>query len=152
LRYLDHTPKVGLLEVLSGKATLDEALIQLETGAMCLPLAPEGEIHDDVLGGPRMDELLTELSHRFELVILDTAPLLILSDTRALAAKCDAVLLLVRWRKTPEAAVRSALRLLNKSGANIAGLVLSKVDARRQTAYGYQDAGYYVQSSKNYFR
>jgi len=152
LRYLDEKPEVGLLEVLEGKATLDEALIYLETGAAFLPLVPDQETHDDVLGSARMDEVLQELRERFDLVILDTAPLLILSDTRALAAKCDSVIMLVRWRKTPEAAVKSALRLLLSSGANVAGLVLSKVDATRQAPYGYEDAGYYIRSSKNYFR
>jgi len=152
LRYLDETPKVGLLEVLSGKATLDQALVKLSSGAACLPLVPEGEIHDDILGSTQMDDLLAELSKRFDLVILDTAPLLILSDTRALASKCDAVMMIVRWRKTPEAAVRASLRLLKTAGANVAGLVLSKVDAHRQAPYGYEDGGYYVQTAKGYFR
>jgi capsular exopolysaccharide synthesis family protein len=152
LRYLDETPTVGLLEVLAGKATLDQALVTLSSGAACLPLVPEGEIHGDILGGPEMDKLLADLSERFDLVILDTAPLLILSDTRALASKCDAVLMIVRWRKTPEAAVRSAVRLLHSAGANVAGLVLSKVDAHHQAPYGYEDAGYYVRTAKGYFR
>ena len=152
LRYLDRKPEVGLLEVLDGTATLDEALIQLETGAAFLPLVPGGEAHEDVLGSPRMDQVLEELRERFDLIILDTAPLLILSDTRALAAKCDAVLMLVRWRKTPEAAVRLALRLLLSSGAHVAGVVLSKVDATRQAPYGYDEASYYLQASRNYFR
>jgi exopolysaccharide transport family protein len=151
-RVLPSEPDVGLIEVLNGQATLDQALIvDMATGARLLPLANTAFTPKDVFGSPAMDKLLDELRTRFDFIILDTAPVLPVADTRKLAAKADAVALLVRWRKTPRKASEAAIKLLQGGETHLAGAVLTQIDMREQARYGYGDAGYYYRTYRKYY-
>lgn len=151
-RLLGVEPEVGLLEILNRTVALDGALIVDEmSGAYVLPLAKGSFTPKDVFGTSAMDEVLTHLRASFDLVILDTAPVLAVSDTRQIAAKSDAVIFLTRWRKTPERAIGAALKALEQSGAHVAGLGMTQVDMKAQSRYGYGDAGYYYGDYKKYY-
>jgi capsular exopolysaccharide synthesis family protein len=144
--------ETGLLEVLSGQAKLQEALLQdRDSGAYILPLAQSSFTPKDVFGTVAMDNLLQTLREHFDLVILDTAPTLAVADTRVLAAKADAVVFLARWRRTPQKAIEASLKQLAASGAYIAGVALAQVDMKQQTRYGYGDPSYYYASYKKYY-
>ncbi|MBO9557444.1 MAG: polysaccharide biosynthesis tyrosine autokinase [Caulobacter sp.] len=150
-RFLKTPPTVGLLEVLNGVATLDQALIDDASGAKILPLAKASYTPRDVFGSPAMHRLLAELRSRFDLVLLDTAPLLAIADTRVLAPSADAVVMLARWKKTPVKAILSALSLLKGRGIFVAGVALTQVDLKAQSRYGYGDANYYYKSYRKYY-
>lgn len=148
----DDEPAAGLAEVLGGEATLDEALrVDAATGARFLSLSRFVDPPKDILGGPAMDRLLEELRSRFDVILLDTAPVLAVSETRMLAARADAVLLLARWRRTPRPAVERAIRELESVGAFIAGVSLTQVDMREQARSGYGDPGYYYRRMEQYY-
>jgi exopolysaccharide transport family protein len=151
-RLLGQEPAVGLMEVLAGKATLDQALV-LDSASGCwfLPLARSSFTPKDLFGGQAMSSLLDDLKGRFEFVLLDTAPVLPVADTRALAPKADVVVFLTQWRRTPRRAVQAAFELLRSVGADIAGVALTQVDVREQAKYGYGDAGYYYRSYRKYY-
>ncbi|MDB5516263.1 MAG: lipopolysaccharide biosynthesis protein, partial [Tardiphaga sp.] len=151
-RVLANDPKLGLLEVLSGEATLQQAVnIDEASGAHVLPLVKSTFTPKDVFGSVAMDRLLADLRARYDLVILDTAPVLPIADTRILAPKADAVIFLARWRKTPEHAIEAAFRLLRATGAYLGGVVLTQVDMQQQAKYGYGDPGYYYAEYKKYY-
>jgi exopolysaccharide transport family protein len=143
---------VGLVEVLNGDVTLDQALVKDEaTGAVLLPLAKPTYTAKDIFSSDAMHRLLQELRRRYDVVILDTAPVLPIADTRILAPQADVVVLLARWRKTPKKAIENSLRLLASGGAYIAGAALTQVDMKQQSRYGYGDPGYYYRSYKKYY-
>jgi exopolysaccharide transport family protein len=150
-RFLPEVPTLGLLEVLNGVCTLDQALITDPSGAKVLALAKSAYTPRDVLGSPAMLKLLAELRERFEVVLLDTAPLLAIADTRILAPHADAVVMLARWKKTPVKAITAAINLLQGRGVFLAGLALTQVDLKAQTRYGYGDANYYYKSYRKYY-
>jgi exopolysaccharide transport family protein len=151
-RLLGQEPTVGLMEVLAGKATLDQALaLDSASGAWFLPLARSSFTPKDLFGGQAMQNLLNELKSRFEFVILDTAPVLPVADTRSLAPQADVVVFLTQWRRTPRRAVQAAFELLRSVGADIAGVALTQVDVREQARYGYGDAGYYYRAYRKYY-
>ena len=151
-RLLGFEPEVGLVEVLNRAVTLDQAIMLDEpSGAHILPLAKNSFTPRDVFGSTAMDALLAQLRRDFDLVILDTAPVLAVSDTRLVATKADAVVFLARWRKTPEKAIAAALKILEQSGAHVAGVGLTQVDMKAQSRYGYGDAGYYYADYKKYY-
>lgn len=151
-RLLQEEPRVGLLEVLNGEATLQQAIsVDTATGANVLPLAPSKFTPKDVFGTATMDRLLAELRSRYDLVILDTAPVMPVADTRVLAHKADLVVFLARWRKTPQPAIEAAFRLLGTTGASVGGVVLTQVDIKQQAKYGYGDPGYYYAEYKKYY-
>jgi succinoglycan biosynthesis transport protein ExoP len=143
---------VGLVEVLQGAAKLEEALVRDErSGTWFLPVSTANYTPKDLFGSAAMDRLIQELRQKFEFILLDTAPVVAVADTRVLASKCDVVILLVKWRKTPRKAVQLALSLLASVGADVAGIALTLVNARDQSRYGYGDAGYYYKSVQNYY-
>jgi Mrp family chromosome partitioning ATPase len=98
-----------------------------------------------------MQRLLEELRRRYDVVLLDTAPVLAVADTRILAPQADAVVMLARWKKTPVRAIVSALALLQGRGIFLAGVALTQVDMKAQTRYGYGDANYYYKSYSKYY-
>jgi succinoglycan biosynthesis transport protein ExoP len=150
-RTLMLTPVVGVAEVLVDGKSLAEAVVRDEaSGAYILP-ASESSATKDPFSGPALDQLLAELRERFDVVIIDTPPVLAVADARTLALKSDAVALLVRWRKTPARAALSALKLLQQSGAPLVGVALSRVDMKAQSRHGYGDAGYYYSEYSKYY-
>lgn len=150
-RMLTKEPAFGLLDLLNGTATLEQALLKDPSGAMVLPLAKSVYTPKDVFGTTAMKALLDELRRRFDVVILDTAPVLPIADTRVLAPMADAVVLLIRWRKTPRKAAVAALRLLKSTHAHVVGAALTQVDIKAQSRHGYGDPGYYYQSYRKYY-
>jgi succinoglycan biosynthesis transport protein ExoP len=98
-----------------------------------------------------MDELLDRLRDEYEMVILDTAPVLAIAETRILARKADAVALLAAWRQTPQKAVENALDILEAVGAPVTGLALTKVDLRVQVKTGYGDPTMFYKQYAAYY-
>ena len=149
---LELSPQVGLVEVLNGKATLDQALLLDEkSGAMILPLVESHFTPEDPFSSPQMHQLMDELRRRFDLVILDTPPVILVTETRTVARCADAVLLLAHWRRTPRALVQTALRMLAAAGVNLAGVTLTQVDLRRPASVDPADPTAYYLAHKNYY-
>ncbi|MET0373556.1 MAG: Wzz/FepE/Etk N-terminal domain-containing protein [Rhizorhabdus sp.] len=141
--------KPGLLEVLEGTAPLDAALVRdPASDAWLLPTFASESTPTATLTGPEMSNLLATLRERFRYVVLDMSPVLPVAETREMVAKADAVLFLVRWRRTADHAVRAALRLLPGEVVNLAGIALTAVDvgdgagAGDASAYHRQYRGY----------
>jgi capsular exopolysaccharide synthesis family protein len=150
-KFVYQGPEAGLVEVVHGDVSLEEAVVVDDlTGVHYLPLSHGKLTATDIFGSVAMDGLLEQLRNRYEFIILDTAPLLALADARTLAAKCDAVILLCGWRKTPEDALKSAIRLLRAAGAPLTGISLTRVDVRKQAAHGYGDSAYYYREASGY--
>lgn len=142
----------GLLDVLDGSKALGEVLLKGEaSGAWVLPIAKREFTPREVFNTPEMAALLSKLREDFDMVILDTAPVLAVAETRVLASQADAVMFLARWRKTPAKAAEAALRSLEQSEATVAGAVLTQVDMQEQARYGYGDPGYYYTAYKGYY-
>ena len=142
----------GLQDVLRLEKTLDEALIRDEaSGACILPLTGGPEEISELLGGPAMDQLIAEVRRRFKRVLIDTAPILPISATRALVSMADITVMVVRWRTTADHAVQTALRMLPAEHVRIGGVVLSQVDMRRQVKYGRGDQTFYYQQYSKYY-
>lgn len=131
-------PEFTLGNVLAGEASVEQALIQDEVSGAFLLLAgrDDADLADLVTAGA-MERILGELRQRFDTVLLDTAPLLAIANSRDLASMSDAVLMLARWRSTSRDDVFAALQILQRTGAHVAGIVLTRVDMRRVKAYGY---------------
>jgi capsular exopolysaccharide synthesis family protein len=147
------TPKKGLREVLNGQATLSDAIYtDGPAGLHILPLTPHSADDQDLFDMEALDRVLGDLRRRYDIVLLDTAPVLPVAETRVLAQKADVVALLVRWRHTPLKAAQRATDLLKEAGVNFAGAALTQVDLAAQTRYGYGDTEYYFNSYKTYYQ
>jgi polysaccharide biosynthesis transport protein len=129
---LGSPPKLGLLDVVYGRCSLDEALVcDPLTPLAILPVVADLEViaratNRDMFASAEMLALMSELRRRYDHVFLDTPPLLALVDARRLAPLADVFLLLARWRSTPRRAIRNAIDLLSSTPTPIAGLVLTR--------------------------
>jgi capsular exopolysaccharide synthesis family protein len=142
----------GLVEVMSGKSTLDEAVQKDDlTGVAYLPVSDQPVTTLDLFGSDMFDKLLDDLKKAYDIILLDTAPILPVADTRILARKADFVALLVKWRQTPRRAVQAALEIIESSDVKVSGAALVQVNIKQQSKYGYGDSGYYYKDYKNYY-
>ena len=152
-RQMEAAIQHGLGDVLRGDVTLDQALIRdSASGAHLLPQrggAPDNAY--DLIASSAMQQLVQELRGRFDLVILDTAPLLAIADSRAVASMADAVLLAVRWRKTPIPAVQLALDHIAMADARIGGIIMTMVDLKAQRRAGGGDELQYYDRYSHYY-
>jgi succinoglycan biosynthesis transport protein ExoP len=143
----------GLVEYMAGQASLDD-IIRKDPNHSKLDLIPIRRLAanpTDLLASRKMTALLEQLRERYELVILDSAPILGISDTKIAARLADAVLFAVRWGKTKEEVALSGLEGLFESHANVAGAVLTQVNLRRHARYGFGDAAQYYGKYKRYY-
>ena len=141
--------EVGLTEVLLGTIKLETAMRPV-AGNISLTLLTAGSrvgFPSELIGSESMDELLKQLSGRFDLVVLDSPPVLVVSDAAILATKADGVLFVVRAGTTEPAAARAALSQLDAVGANVIGAVLNDPDDRLPQ----YDSGYYYSYYNDYF-
>jgi capsular exopolysaccharide synthesis family protein len=145
-------PTVGLQQVLEGDATLDEALLpDVDSTLTILPMLRAGLSASSALGNGSFDTLIEDLKARFDIVIFDASPVLPVVDGRLVAKKVDSTVLLVRWRKTPDAAVEMAIHLLQSLGVNMTGVALSRVDLRELARSGYGDPAQFMGSYSGYY-
>lgn len=145
------SPRAGLLEVLDDKVTLDEALIHDPDSQLCVLPLKDVFSTESPFGSDAMDRLLSELRERFDVVVLDTSPVLPVVESRVLCQKADAVVLLVRWRKTPQKAAMMAAHLLQSMGVRIEGAALTRVDLKVQGRSGYGDPTFYQSKFRSYY-
>ena len=149
-KVLPEPPTTGVIEVLQDGAPLASAIKSDKIeGLDVLPLNARTMTPLDLFSGERMHQLLAELRGKYDRIILDSPPLLAVSDARTLAVQADAVLMVMRWDRTPRGAIRAALSLLEQDKAPLLGAVLSMVDPR-QGSSGVEDPGNYYQMYRQY--
>jgi succinoglycan biosynthesis transport protein ExoP len=129
----------GLSEMLSARrplGTYPEQVTGQQTFAV-IPAGREVPHPSELLGSADFAGLVASLRSTFDIVLLDTTPILPVSDGLAVASVADATLLVTQAQKTDERQVRAALELLQRSDAQVIGTVLTNVD--RQREYGGND-------------
>jgi succinoglycan biosynthesis transport protein ExoP len=95
-----------------------------------------------LLGSVQMGSLLQRMRQSYDLIILDSPPVLAVSDALIVAKLADATILVVRWNVTLRSGAFKALRELRKVGANVVGFVLTRVDVRKNRLNGYVGSDY----------
>jgi polysaccharide biosynthesis transport protein len=149
----DIEVKSRLEDVLRGETALDEAIVEdPETGLHLLMSYGKITAVAELLGSKRMYNLVEELKTRYDLVIIDTPPIVGVTDTWSLARNVDSVVFLVRWSQTPQDTVLSALRQMEVLEISVSGIILSMVDIRQQSKYAYGGYSYYYGMYRQYYQ
>jgi capsular exopolysaccharide synthesis family protein len=142
----------GLLEVINGASLLEEAIRHDDRSG--LDVVVSGAYHSDALHAldvGRIDPVLDELRALYDLIVIDSAPVLVISDAQVLAAKADETLLVVAWGKTRREVATYAARQLKSTARHLGGAILSQVDVNKHARYNYGDSGYYYGKAKRYY-
>ena len=142
-RIFDRAGDVGLMNILVGECTIQEAAkATIVPNLYCIPCGPIPPNSADVVASEKFRLLLDELSKHFDRLVLDSPPVVAVTDSAILSTLVDGVLLVVRAFKTTFALSRSGLRTLRDVDAPIAGAVLNAVNLDRHEYY-YQRYYYY---------
>lgn len=140
-REIGLRPRLGVVELAQGEAGLEEAVAhERSVGLDVLPMAKIAANPGALINGRDFPERLRELRERYDLVIVDSAPVLGMPESRLLAAMADQVVLAVRWGSTGRNTAKHTVRELLDSGARIAGVVLTRVNVKQHARAGYGDA------------
>lgn len=136
--YLGLEGAIGLTNVLVGQVELDDALQSWGDGG--LSVLPSGSIPpnpSELLASGGMERLLVQLRDRFDVVVIDSPPLLPVTDAAVLAVRSDGALLVVRHGSTTTDQVGAAVAALRAVDARLIGTVFTMVPPRSAQAYGY---------------
>ena len=139
--------KVGLSTLLTGGSTFEET-IQSVPEAPSLDVIASGPVPPfpaELLGSEAMRTMLINAAATYDYIVIDSPPILSVTDGVILARDADAVVLVVRHGKSSKHIIRRARDLLIRAGAPITGIVLNAVDIGSPE---YQ--GYYGQSGYHY--
>ncbi len=136
---------LGLSSVLTGKATLDEA-VQVwpeQPNLHILTSGPVPPLPSELVGSKQMMDMLTEARKQYDFIFVDTPPVLAVTDASLLGHITDATLLIVRYGDAQRNVVLRSVELLERSGANLLGVAINVVD--------YRSAGYSEYYGKKYY-
>lgn len=136
---VDNT--VGIVDVLRGNAEIEDAIKETELeGFYVMPCGSRPKNPAELLARPEYEQLLAVLREKFEYVIIDTPPVLVVTDPCSVAPRVDGVILCVRLSRHTRDFGRRTLEQLRDVGANITGIVVNGVE--ETDAYGYGSYNY----------
>jgi len=142
----------GLSDVISGRVDPVEAIHRDElSGLEFMPAGVPVISPPDLLRAPTMRILLEEMAEFYDLVIIDSPPMAVASDSSTLSTLVDTTIYVVRWANTPRRMVTSGIAQLLDAGGEVAGVVLSRVNVSKHAEYDYADSGYYQSAYRNYY-
>jgi succinoglycan biosynthesis transport protein ExoP len=141
--------KIGLTTVLTGATKLEETVqgVPEIPNLDILPSGPVPPFPTEMLSSGAMDAILRRCGELYDYVVIDSPPILSVTDGVILARQADAVVLVVRHGKSSKHVVRRARDILLRSGAGITGIVLNAVDLNSPEYYGYYGYSGYSYSS-----
>lgn len=142
-RIFGRSGDVGVMNVLMGECTIQEAAKPtVVPNLFCIPCGPIPPNSADVVASEKFRRFLDDLGTHFDRVILDSPPVVAVTDSAILSTLVDGVLLVIRAFKTTFTLSRTGLRTLRDVDAPIAGAVLNAVNLGRHEYY-YQRYYYY---------
>lgn len=134
---------VGLTNVLSGRASADQVIQPWAEGALDVmasgPLPPNPS---ELLASRHMNDLLVELRRHYDVVLIDTPPLLPVTDAAAISPATDGAILVCRFKRTTRIQVRAAAAAMSAVSAPILGTVFTMAPATGPRAYARYNAYY----------
>ena len=152
-RMIAPQAKAGLMEVIAGKASLDEVIwTEPATKLAFLPAVVRSRLahSNEILSSPAVKRLFEQLRERYDYVVVDLPPLAPIVDVRAMTHLADSFIFVVEWGRTKIDVVEHALKGAPGVYGNLLGVVLNKVDMNVFGRYANYQEGYYF--DKHYGR
>jgi capsular exopolysaccharide synthesis family protein len=141
--FFDINNSVGLTNYLTSELMLEDVILQ--TPVDNLYFMPSGILPADaagILNSRRMSELIQDVKQRFDLVLVDSPPILGVSDASVLASEVDLTMIVVQHRKLPRNMLLRVKQAVENVGGNVIGVVLNNVDVRSDSQYQYYTSYY----------
>lgn len=135
-KFFEMTNFNGLSSILTGEIGFDEAL--RETNVEGVSLISTGVIPPnpaELLGSRKMEEILKRAHEEADMVLIDTPPVIAVTDASILASKVDGVILVVASHQTHDQILVKSREILERAQANIVGVVLNKYPVHHENQY-----------------
>jgi capsular exopolysaccharide synthesis family protein len=148
--FFDINNSVGLTNYLTTALQLEDVILQ--TPIENLYFMPSGILPADaagILNSRRMSELIADVKNRFDLVLIDSPPILGVSDASVLASEVDLTIIVIQHRKLPRTMLMRVKQAIENVGGNLLGVVLNNVDLRSDSQYQYYTSYYTYYSPTN---
>ena len=148
--FFDINNSVGLTNYLTTELMLEDVILQ--TPVDNLYFMPSGILPADaagILNSRRMSELIADVKNRFDLVLIDSPPILGVSDAAVLASEVDLTMVVIQHRKLPRSMLLRVKQCVENVGGNLLGVVLNNVDVRSDSQYQYYTSYYTYYSPTN---
>jgi capsular exopolysaccharide synthesis family protein len=139
----DTSNAVGLTNYLTTDVQLEDVV--LKTPVDNLYFLPSGVLPADsagILNSQRMSDLIADVKSRFDLVLIDSPPILGVSDASVLANEADMTIIVVQHRKLPKQMLQRVKQAVDNVGGNVLGVVLNNVDISSDSSYAYYTSYY----------
>lgn len=141
----------GLIDILARRVRRQDAVQVDKSGAHIIVAGHFEPQTSEMLMLRELSTLMNEVREQYDLIIVDSAPILSLADAALVASQVDRTILVVRWAATRRSVVGHALNEVAAAGGTLAGVILSKVDVKRHALYGFGDSGQYHGPYKKYY-
>jgi polysaccharide biosynthesis transport protein len=144
---LASPPEIGLFDCLAQRIPIERAILRDRSTGLCfLPAhgaAPPAASIPNMLTSPAMAGVLNRLRQQFDVIVIDSPPILPVVDARILAEYVDQILFVVKWRVTAKDTAQRGLRLMALNGRKFTGFIINQVPkAELGAAYGYGPESY----------
>lgn len=139
----------GLFDLLAGRAKWGE----IANDHSSLTIVPVGNCDQgslDLISSARMIEVLKFASEHYDLVFLDSPPILSVSDAAVISSIADQTILLIEWNKTDRDLVFQAIDCVHLNKGTVTGVVLNKVNLASIKSFGYNHSKYFIDAEKYY--
>ena len=133
----------GVSSYLSGNSDLTSQIRQTGIPNLyIIPAGPQPPNAAELIGSERMDRLFRLLEDEFQYIVIDSPPVLSVTDAQILAKQVDGVVLVIYGGKTPRDAARKAIQQLSAVGGKVLGGMVNKIDVHK-SEYSYYYRYYY---------
>ncbi len=149
-KFLNLSNATGLTNYLLKQSTLEEVI--QTTKLPTLDFLPSGKLPSSSLGllnSARMQEFIKDVKARYDFVFFDSPPIMGVSDASILASEVDLAVLVVQYRKYPQAINLRAKQMVEKVGGNLLGVVLNNINISQDSYYYYYSGYYYDYYSRS---
>ena len=134
-RKFNVSNEVGLTDVLVGTSELNKVMKKIDDNLYLLTTGTLPPNPAEIIGSNTMENFLNECKINFDYIILDTPPILPVTDSKLLAIKADATVLVVRSEISKSKHVSQAFKELEKVNANVIGTILNDVEMHSEKLY-----------------
>lgn len=142
-RYYELDNEVGLTSYLLEDYPLEEVIFQTPIENLyVMPAGPTPFDPSGALNSRKFNELLQEVKQRFDIVLVDSPPILGVSDSAVIVSEVDMTLMVVQPRKLPLKALLRQKQVIESVGGNLAGVVMNNVDITSDHQYQYYTTYY----------
>lgn len=151
-KLLPMTTRMGLSDHILRDVPLDEVVQEdVRSGAHYIAAGTGTDDPQSVLHAQGMDRMMEVLRGRYDLVVVDTPPIMVVTDAAIMARYHSRFLFAVRYGRTPRETVAAAFRQMEHYGIDVSGVILTRVDLKEHAHYGFNDRAYHYAIHKNYY-